>query len=165
MSHRIWDNKDIVKWADLSPAMQTLYATFLAHTRDIDNSVLFIYFDDWHSSIHFHAVRDGENPWEVYDRQRSEQPERFHTLLMALDLRKPFVQQMPTHFLKTLERFDCFANSPRICIRNRDGVVPAAQRDQALRRAIWPELKCVVFNPHVTPLSRRKRSRDHLRAV
>lgn len=154
-----------VKWDELSPAIQALYATFQNHQRDKNKGTLLVFYDMWFNSLNFFAVDKFSYVWAERDRLSKVRPEMYHALIMALDLNKPFLQQIPDRFHKSLERFECFVQTPLICIADAVGRIPSEERDMFEINAIWPKPVVAWHNPEApyTPLARR--SREHLRTV
>jgi hypothetical protein len=91
-------------------------------------------------------------------------PEDTATLLLALDLRRPFNEQFPAH-LTQMESWQALAQTPHVCINDRTGANPAKARRDFERTAMFPPLSVAHSNEPETVQPTAPRDRSHLSLV
>jgi hypothetical protein len=133
-----------------------LLSVFNAY-KDAGYSALFVFRDGWGDTL-YAAVKPRTPAWDAFEHAAAQHGAR--QPLIAFDLNHAYADQMPAHFLESLETLDAFAYSPLIHIPARDGFVPAEQRQRAIKEMLRPELTA-----HTTETPRRSPPSGKLRLV
>jgi hypothetical protein len=139
-----------------SPLNKTLLSVFNAYKRE-GYCALFVFRNGW-GDLLYAAVKPQTPPWEAFAHAAAEH--NAHQPLIAFDLRQDYADQMPAHFLESLETLDAFAYSPLIYIPDRHGVIPA----EAKQRVI-DELSRPVLVAHTNETPKRSPRSGKLRLV
>jgi hypothetical protein len=143
---------------DYSPLNKTLLAVFNAYKRQ-GFSTLFVFRDGWGDTL-YAAVMPRTPAWEAFAHAAA--PYGVKQPLIAFDLRGEYAQQMPGHFLETLETLDPFAFNPMIHIPAPDGRVPEVEKQRVIDSLARPVLSVVAGAPET---SRRSPPSGKLRLV
>jgi hypothetical protein len=143
-----------------SPLNKTLLSVFNAYKKG-GYSALFVFRDGW-GELMYAAVKPRTPAWDAFEHAAA--PYGVKQPLIAFDLKHEYADQMPGHFLESLETLDAFAYSPLIYIPGRDGRIPALERQRALRDFLRPQLTSIT-NDSPPESSRRSPPAGKLRLV
>lgn len=137
-----------------SPLNKTLLSVFNTY-KNGGYGALFVFRDGW-GQLMFAAVRPRTPAWDAFEHAAA--PHGVQQPLIAFDLNHEYADQMPEHFLESLETLDAFAYNPLIYIPGRNGRIPEVERQKVLKEALRPQLHCMTNDtPHISAPSGKLR--------
>lgn len=146
----------IIPEDNYSALNKTLLSVFNAYKQE-GYGTLFVFRNGWGDTL-YAAVKPQTPPWDAFTHAAAAH--NAHQPLIAFDLRQDYADQMPAHFLESLETLDAFAYSPLIYIPAPDGKIPATEKQRILDELARPSLTA-----HTTESPRRSPPSGKLRLV